>query len=434
MPSISEYQNKKMSEPSVERILEDFVVFRNAYQTIYSIQENLERLRDEYISKSYHKQQLKKSVKIYENQHKTLQERFNKLEEENQKYKKEIADTKSENKDLENECVLIRKRKELMECELNEKNSSLKLENETFRDRLDSEIEESEQRETKLRKENLALQNELEELKEMNQRLEDDYGRLKQKNQSLHNNFNENQNKFNDIKIRNSELKEDLKILELKNDGLEHAKKGLQSDKKGLELELKQIKRQFESLSKESPEIANKICKQQGYAITSGYEGKPIIKMEPGETPMDKKNSSKNFMCRDCYSDWLSKIPKSGDLTMAPNPIKEIKSFSSQSDLKAHILNDHISANVLKCWQEGSKYICQEPDSKNGTCSFRSNSEHQYNMHLKVDHAKIQFINIYQIYGLKSYLFNLKSFRPITQYHSTINPNIIPRPKGWPKT
>ena len=409
-----------MSEPSVERILEDFARFRKAYPTIFSIQENLERLRDDYISKSYHKQQLRKSAEILQNQNKTLHERINKLEEENQKYK--------------NECVLIGKRKELMECELNEKISSLKIENETFRDRLDYEIEESEQRETKLRKEKQALQNELEELKKRNQTIEDEFGRLKQQNQSLHNNFTENQNKFNDIKTKNSELMEDLKILELKNDGLEHAKKGLQSDKKGLELELKQIKRQFESLSKESPEIASKICKKQGYAITSGNEGKPLIKMEPGEITMDTKISSRNFMCRDCYSGWLSKIPKSGDLTMAPNPLEEIKMFSSQSDLKAHILTDHISANVLKCWQEGSTYICQEPDLKNGTCSFRTNSEHQYNMHLKVDHAKVQFINIYQIYGLKSYLFNLKSFRPITQYHSTINPNIIPRPKGWPQT
>ena len=423
-----------MSEISVERILEDFALFRKAYPTIFSIQENLERLRDEYVSKSYHKQQLKKSAKIHENQNKTLQERFKKLEEENQKYKNEITATKSENKDLKNECVLIRKRKELMECELNETNSSLKIENETFRDRLDYEIEENERRETKLQKEKIALQNELDELKKKNQELEDEYGRLKQKNQSLHNNFNENQNDLNGIKTKNSELQEDLKILELKNDGLEHAKKGLQSDNKRLELELKQIKRQFESLSRENPEIASKICKKQGYAITSEYEGKPVIKIEPGEITLDTKNSNKNFMCRDCYSDWLSKIPKSGDLAMAPNPIKEIQIFSSESDLKAHILTEHISANVLKCWQEGSTFICQEPDSKNGTCSFKSNSEHQYKMHLKVDHARIQFINIYQIYGLKSYLFNLKSFRPITQYHSTINPNIIPTPKGWPQT
>ena len=160
-----------MSEPSVERILEDFARFRKAYPTIFSIQENLERLRDEYISKSYHKQQLRKSAEILQNQNKTLHERINKLEEENQKYK--------------NECVLIGKRKELMECELNEKISSLKIENETFRDRLDYEIEESEQRETKLRKEKQALQNELEELKKRNQTLEDEFGRLKQQNQCL---------------------------------------------------------------------------------------------------------------------------------------------------------------------------------------------------------------------------------------------------------
>ena len=417
-----------MSDITYEEILEDFIVFRTAFSKIFSIQDNLERLRDEYLPKSKHKQQLKKLVQINENQNKSLQERFKKLEEENEIYKKKTAAAENESDKLRNENVLIRKRKELMECDLNEKNSSLKIENETFRGRLDSEIEESEQRETKLRKENIALQNELEELKKRNHKLEDELGRLKQKNQSLHNNFNENQNKFNDIKTRNSELKETvddlteaLKILENKNHGLEHAKRGLEYDKKGLELTLKQNKRQFESLSKESPEIASKICKQQGYAITSDCQSTSFVKTEPGEKVLETKHINKNFMCRDCYSDWLSKIPKSGDLTMVPNPVDEIKTFSSQSDLEAHILVDHTTGRekILKCWQDGSTYTCTEPDSKNGTCSFKSNSEDQYRMHLKVDHARIRRANIYEIYGLKSYLFHLKSFRP--------NLNIIPQ-------
>ena len=215
-------------------------------------------------------------------------------------------------------------------------------------------------------------------------------------------------------------LKEQVKILEHENHGLEHAKKGLEHDKKGLELSLKQKKRQFESLSKESPEIANKICKQQGYAITSDGQGKPTMKLEPGEI-LDTKHSSKNFMCRDCYSGWLSKIPESGDLTMVPNPVDEIKTFSSQSDLEAHILVDHTTGRekILKCWQDGSTYTCAEPDSKNGTCSFKSNSKHQYRMHLKVDHANIHRASIYEIYDLKSCIFHLKSFRP--------NLNIIPQ-------
>lgn len=387
-----------MSEPSVERILEDFARFRKAYPTIFSIQENLERLRDEYISKSYHKQQLRKSAEILQNQNKTLHERINKLEEENQKYK--------------NECVLIGKRKELMECELNEKISSLKIENETFRDRLDYEIEESEQRETKLRKEKQALQNELEELKKRNQTLEDEFGRLKQQNQCLHNNLTENQNKFNDIKTRNSELKEDLKILELKNDGLEHAKKGLQSDKKGLELELKQIKRQFESLSKESPEIASKICKQQGYAITSSQPVIPI-KSEPTEF-CSATYSINNFMCRICYYSWLCEVPKSGFRI----PTDEIKTFSSQSELEDHFSNDHDHdrKSFLKLWQKGSIYICKEPDSKNGTCGFKSNSEREYDTHLKVDHAKIQFLDKNQIYELRYHLSQYAPFRKIMPY------------------
>ena len=433
-----------MSEPSFDRILEDFSVFRKAYPAVFSIQDDLNRLRDEYVSKSYHKQQLKRLEKMKDNQNKTLQERFNKLAEENKEYKSKIDEIKKErellsgisetyekleqeNFNIRNEIVLIRKRKELMECELNERISSLKDQLETFRDGLDFEIEDNEKRETKLRNEKNALQNELDEGKKTYDKLKDEFACLKQKNQSLHNNFTEGQAKIKDIQSKNDELevllktnketidnlKEELKILEHKNDGLEHAKKALEHDKKGLELTLKQKKRQFESLSKESPEIASKICKQQGYAITSGSQSRPVIKMEPGEFNMDIKNSSKNFMCRDCYSDWLSKIPKSGDLTLVPKPLDQIKTFSSQTDLEDHILVDHIIGrkNILKCWQEGSTYICTEPDSKNGTCGFKSNSQHQYNMHVKVDHAQIRSFNIYEIYGLKSYLYHLKSFR-----------------------
>ena len=71
-----------MSDITYEEILEDFIVFRTAFSKIFSIQDNLERLRDEYLPKSKHKQQLKKLVQINENQNKSLQERFKKLEED----------------------------------------------------------------------------------------------------------------------------------------------------------------------------------------------------------------------------------------------------------------------------------------------------------------------------------------------------------------
>ena len=90
-----------------------------------------------------------------------------------------------------------------------------------------------------------------------NKNFQKEYNQEKLKAIELKNEELESSLKSKDEAIRN--LKEELQILENKNHELK-------TNKKGLKLELKQKQRHFDSLSAESPELANKICKQQGYA------------------------------------------------------------------------------------------------------------------------------------------------------------------------
>ena len=208
--------------------------------------------------------------------------------------------------------------------------------------------------------------------------------------------------KSKDEEIRN--FKEELKILECKNHELK-------TNKKGLKLELKQKQRRFDSLSAESPELANKICKQQGYAITSDCGKQPIIKMEPNDSCSNIRTvNTGNFMCLHCYLRWLKTVPKSEDLTLSANPADKIKLFSSQSELENHYVNYH-NMNIIHqfdgfIYASDIIYNCTEPDSKNGTCRFKSDSKQSYENHRKLDHAKIQLLTTREIYELRKYFPN----------------------------
>ena len=391
---------------SFEKLIDHLKVIRKTYPTIFSIQDEVERLRDEHmictslhISKSLYNKKVKKIERLKE-QYNTILTRCDKLAAENEK----LA---AENERNKNVIAVISERNNIAESKLAAANDSRSSKETKWREenaRLQGQLTEMEAKnenqiailskrhdlaERKLRDENARLQHQLEQNKNLNQ----DY----------------NAKKLKALESRNHELESSLKTSRENFEILQNQHEGLKRSKTALELELKQKKRQFESLSTESPEIATKICKQQGYAITSSQ---PVIKSEPKDF-CSNAYSINNFMCRVCYWVWLSEVPKSG----FRNPTEEIKTFSSQSELEYHFLNDHnVDRNTfLKYWQQGSTYICKEPDSKNGICEFKSNSEQAYDAHLNFDHAKIQFFDNNQIYELR-YLSNYASIRKTMPY------------------
>ena len=391
---------------SFEKLIDHLKVIRKTYPTIFSIQDEVERLRDEHmictslhISKSLYNKKVKKIERLKE-QYNTILTRCDKLAAENEK----LA---AENERNKNVIAVISKRNNIAESKLAAANDS------------------SSSKETKLREENARLQSQLREMEKKNEnqiailskrhdlaerKLRDENARLQhqlEQNKNLHQDYNAK--KLKALESRNNELESSLKTSRENFEILQNQHEGLKRSKTALELELKQKKRQFESLSTESPEIATKICKQQGYAITASQ---PVIKSEPKDF-CSNSYSINNFMCRVCYLGWLSEVPKSG----FRNPMEEIKTFSSQSDLEGHFLNDHnVDRNTfLKYWQQGSTYICKEPDSKNGICEFKSNSERAYDAHLKFDHAKIHFLDNNQIYELR-YLSHNASIQKTMPY------------------
>ena len=348
--------------------------FENLLGYLSDVKHEVKRLQDEHISKSNHRKQMKKLKKLQENES-TLLQRIDQLAHENEKYK--------------NEIVAVTKQKEHAEIQLKTAEETIATLHRGFK--------ESERSKTDLRDENNKLQNDLEEIKTA-------WNKLKQ-GKNLQKEYTEKK----------------LKAMESKNGELELSLKSNDET-----LQLKQKKRHFDSLSAESPELAKKICKQQDHAIRSDCPGQPIIKMEPDEIPPDTTNSIKTFTCRYCYADCLATIPFSGRITSDTHPFQDkIKTCSSQSELEDHIWMDHKydecigSLNFLKWEEKGSTYICKEPDSKYGTCSFKSNSQDQYKAHLKVDHMKIQlFKGIVQIYSLRKYLRHLEStLTPDVQRH-----------------
>ena len=374
--------------------------FENLLGYLSDLKHEVKRLQDEHISKSNHKKQMKKLKKLQENES-TLLQRIDKLTHENEKYKKEI--------------ITVTKLQEHAEIQLKTAEETIATLHRGFKER--------EQSNNELRDENGRLQNDLEETKnawnnlKQGKNLQKEYIEKKLKAVESKNGELDLSLKENEETIRN--LKEELKILEYKN--LE-----LETNKKGLTLQLKQKKRHFDSLSAESPELAKKICKQQGYAVTSDCPGQPIIKMEPDEIHPDTKDSIKNFTCRYCYADWLATIPFSGRVTSDTHPFQDkIKTCSSRSELEDHIWMNHMidectgSLNVLKWEENGSTYICKEPDSKNGSCSFKTNSQDQYNAHLKLDHAKIHSLkSVVKVYSIRKYLGHLEStLTPDVQRH-----------------
>ena len=347
---------------------------------VSDLKHEIECLHDEHISKSYHKKQMKKLKKLQESES-TLLQRIDKLAHENEKYK--------------NEIVAVTKQKDYAEAQLKSAEERIATLHRGFKER--------ERSKTELRDENAELQNTLAETKKaldrlkQSKNLQQEYKEKKLKGMESKNGELESSLKSKDETIRN--LNEELKILEYKN--LE-----LENNKKGLELEIRKRKRQFDSLSTESPEIANKICKQQGYAITSDSKKQCIIKMEPNDFCSDIKPVN-NFMCRICYYfEWLQTVPKTEDLNLSANPADTIKTFSSQSELHNHFLIDHETQTFWP--MDGSIYACTESDSKNGTCRFRSNSKQAYEQHLSIDHAKIQLLTKREIYELRKIFPNHK--------------------------
>ena len=207
---------------------------------ISDLKYEIECLRDEHITKSKHEKKMKKLKKLQEIES-TLLQRIDKLAHENEKYK--------------NEIVAVTKQKDYAEAQLKSAEETIATLHRGFK--------ESERSKIELRDKNTELENSLAETKkaldklEQSKNLQQEYKEKKLKGMESKNGELELSLKSKDETIRN--LNEELKILEYKN--LE-----LENNKKGLELEIRKRKRQFDSLSTESPEIANKICKQQGYA------------------------------------------------------------------------------------------------------------------------------------------------------------------------
>ena len=394
---------------SFEKLIGHLQVLRKAYPTIFSIQDEVDRLHDEHmictslhVSKSVYKKKVKKIEKMKE-QYNTILTRCDKLAAENEK----LA---AENDRYKNVIAVISKRNDIAKSQLAAANDA------------------SSSTETKLREENARLQNQLNESEEQNKnqisiltkrndlaerKLRDENARLQHQldqNKNLQKEYNEK--KIKALESRNGELESSLKTSKEDFEILQNQHEGIKRSKRALELQLQQKKRHFESLSTESPEIASKICEQQGYAITSS---EPAIQVKSEPTDFCSATYSiNNFMCRVCYYSWLCEVPKSGFRI----PTEEIKTFSSQSELEDHFSNDHDHDrnSFLKLWQKGSIYICKEPDSKNGTCGFKSNSEVEYDAHLKVDHAKIQLLDKNQIYELRYHLSQYAPFRKIMPY------------------